>query len=371
MKLDPQQLWRKTPVMGRCVVILALILLAVRLALPYWIKDYVNRELCSSPQYKGSVAHVTVHLWRGAYRLKDVAIFKTGGQIKEPFFAARQIDLSLQWRELFHGAVVGSIRITEPEVNFVAGPTMEESQVGTNTSWISMVKSLFPVNFNRVEVDRGQIHFANHYSAPPVDVLLKNVQGVVTNLSNTPDLKAALPAGLVATGATGNGGGLRLDIRLAPKAPAPTFELTAQLTNVDMVALNDLFKAYGKFDVDRGLFSLYTSVAVKNGAYDGYVKVFFEDLKVFAWEKERHNNFVKVFWEAIVGTLATVLKNQPHDRLAAKVPISGTYGTNHVDVLSAIGSVLHNAFVRALIPRLDGPVTVNKVNNSDTKDSTQ
>jgi hypothetical protein len=226
-----------------------------------------------------------------------------------------------------------------------------------------MVESLFPLRFNRVEVDGGQIHFVNPYSQPPVDLLLKEVSAVVTNLSNTRDLKTSLPAGLNARGATPGGGGLSLNLKLDPMAPAPTFELTSQLTNVDLVSLNDFLKAYGKFDVDHGRFELYASVAAKDGHYDGYMKVFFENLSVFAWDKERHKNAVKVFWDAIVGTLATVFKNQPHDRLAAKVPITGAYGTNHVDVIAAVGSLLRNAFIHALVPAMDQPVTVNDVDN--------
>jgi hypothetical protein len=361
MRLYPRTLWRNTHVAVRWVLIIVLVLVAARLALPYWIKDYVNRELRTSPDYKGHIKTVTVHLWRGAYRVKDVEIYKTGGQVKEPFFAAKQLDLSVDWPELFHGAVVGSIVLDEPEVNFVVGPTSEQSQVGTNASWIGIVESLFPVKFNRVEVDGGQIHFVNHYSEPPVDMVLKDFSAVVTNLSNTRDLKTPLPAGLRATGATFGGGGISVNVKLDPMAPAPTFELTSQLTNVDLVSLNDFLKAYGKFDVDRGTFELYTSIAAKDGHYDGYLKVFFENLSVFAWDKERHKNALKVFWDAIVGTVATVLKNQPHDRLAAKVPITGDYGTNHVDVIAAVGSLLRNAFIQSLIPKLDQHVTVNDV----------
>lgn len=363
MKLDPRTLWRKSPILCRYAFILLLTLIAARIALPYWIKDYVNRQLRRSPDYSGRIQDVTVHLWRGAYKVRNIKIFRTGGRVKEPFFDARQAELSLEWPELLRGAIVGSMVLDQPEVNFVVGPTTEDSQTGTNTSWIGIVESLFPAQFNRVEVDGGQVHFINHYSKPPVDLLLKGVSAVVTNLSNARHLNTNLPAGLSATGATAGGGGLSVNVKLDPAAPAPTFELTSQVTNVDLVSLNDLFKAYGKFDVDRGLFALYASVAAKDGHYDGYSKVFFENLSVFAWDKERHKDILKVFWEAVVGTLATVFKNQPHDRLAAKVPIHGAYGTNHVDAISAIGSLLRNAYIHALIPKLDEQVTVNEVDD--------
>jgi len=125
--------------------------------------------------------------------------------------------------------------------------------------------------------------------------------------------------------------------------------------------LNDFLRAYGKFDVEKGEFAMFTSVAATNKAYDGYIKVFFNHLDVFAWKKERQKNILKIFWEAIVGTVATVLKNQPQDQLATKVPISGVYTNSSVDIATTIGELLRNAFIRALLPKYDKEVTTGEV----------
>src|SRR5436190_9848321 len=130
---------------------------------------------------------------------------------------------------------------------------------------------------------------------------------------------------------------------------------------MDLVALNDFLKAYGKFDVDRGLFALYTSIASKDGTYEGYVKVLFENLDVFAWEKERKKNVLEIFWQAIVGTLTTAFKNQPKDRLGTSIPVFGSYENPQVGVWSAVANLLQNAFIRALLPKVDREVTLEEV----------
>ena len=91
------------------------------------------------------------------------------------------------------------------------------------------------------------------------------------------------------------------------------------------------------------------------------MKVFFEDLNVFEWEKERKKNALEVFWQAIVGTLTTVFKNHPKDTLATRIPISGSYEKADVGVWSATMTLLRNAFVRALVPKLDEKITVEEV----------
>ena len=134
--------------------------------------------------------------------------------------------------------------------------------------------------------------------------------------------------------------------------PKPAFEMNCGLTNVDLTALNDFLRAYGKFDVERGTFALYTSVAADGGTYEGYFKVFFNDLDVFAWEKKRKKNILEVFWHAIVGGVATVFKNHPKDQLATKVPVSGSYTNSSVGIWTATATLLQYAFIHALVPKL-------------------
>jgi hypothetical protein len=256
---------------------------------------------------------------------------------------------------------VGQVIINRPQLNFVSGPTSEQTQTGKDEGWGDMLGSLFPFDLNRLEILNGQIHFQNEHSTPPVDIYVNQLSATATNLTNSRKVKSELPAGVTAHATTVGGGGFDLQVQLNPLADAPTFQLTAQLTNVNLVALNNFLKAYGKFDVERGEFALYTSVASKDGNFDGYLKVFFEKLNVFAWEKERQKNALQIFWQAIVGTLTTVLKNHSTDSLAARIPISGSYKDQKIGAWAAVGSLLRNAFIRALIPRIDEEMTTQKV----------
>jgi len=348
------------------IVIVVLLLIAGRLALPWAIKDYVNKRLQRIPDYSGSIGGIHVHLWRGAYEIRNIKIFKSNGKVHVPFFSSPSIDLAVEWRELFHRSLVASVIMTKPEVNFVSGPTKEQTQSGFQQPWGKTLASFFPTRINRFEVKDGQIHFQDLFKQQPVNIYMTNLHAVATNLTNTRKMGQTLPAGLDATGDTLGGGFFAMDLKMDPLNTSPTFELNASLTNVDLVALNNFMRAYGKFDVDRGNFQLFTSVASVNGNYTGHVKVLFKDLKVFAWEKERGKNALEVFWDAIVGVLAEGFKNHPHDQLATSVPISGSFNTTHVDIWGAVGSLLHNAFIRALLPTIDQPVHLQDVGKPGT-----
>jgi hypothetical protein len=218
-----------------------------------------------------------------------------------------------------------------------------------------------PFDINRLTITNGQVHFQNLQSKPPVDIFVNGVSVLATNFTNSRKITEKLPAGITAQGNTLGKGGLNFVIHVNPLASAPTFEMTGQLTNVDLVALNEFLKAYGKFDVAHGDFALFTSFAAKDGRYEGYCKVFFNNLKVFKWEKDKKKDALEIFWQAVVGTLTATFKNHPHDQLATKIPISGSFNKTDVHVWPTVATLLENAFIRSLIPKVDEPATIEKV----------
>src|SRR3954469_8779048 len=101
------------------IIVLAVAFIVVHTYLAIWVRDYVNRKLSEIPGYRGHVAAVTLHLWRGAYQVHHVDIKKTDGDVPVPFFTAPLVDLSVEWAALFNGALVGEIYFNQPELNFV------------------------------------------------------------------------------------------------------------------------------------------------------------------------------------------------------------------------------------------------------------
>jgi hypothetical protein len=363
---DMQSGWRQAP-FTRWALIVIIFLIAIRLALPFAVKAYVNHELNMAHDYSGTIGSINMALWRGGYRIHQIQIHRRTENVQSPLFSAPEVDLSVEWRELFHGSIVGEIVLRQPKLHFVSGPDPDQKQTGGDERWDKMLESLFPFKLNRVEIADGEIHFQNPSAKPPVDIYLSHLSATATNLTNSRNVKQKLPSGLIACGSTVGGGRLDLQLQMNLLQPMPTYEMICGLTNVDMVSLNDFLQAYGKFDVAHGTFALYTSVAADNGSYEGYFKVFFKNLDVFQWEKERKKNILAIFWQAIVGGVAKVFENHVKDQLATKVPISGSYTNSNVGIWTATGTLLQNAFIHALVPKLDEHVTVEHVEETEDK----
>ena len=119
--------WRRASRVSRWIFYIVISLIAARLALPYAVKTYVNGKLNEAGDYTGRVGDVNMKLWRGGYRIQQIQFFKKSGEVASPLFSAPEMDLSIERRELFHGAVVGEITIREPHINIVVGPTPEQT----------------------------------------------------------------------------------------------------------------------------------------------------------------------------------------------------------------------------------------------------
>ena len=309
---------------GQIVLALILLLIAVRIALPYIVKDYVNKTLSEIPEYSGRVGDVDIRLFRGAYIIEDAALVKTGGKVPVPFFSAKKIDLSVQWGALFEGSLVGEIELDSPKINFVAGPSKQTSQRGVDDSWTDKVKELFPLRINRFEIHNGEVHYRDFHRDPKVDIFLKNINADAENLTNSKDISKTLMATINAAGNAMGSGKFRLHADINPFEKSPMFNLDAELTNVDLPKLNNFIKAYGKFDVEKGTFQLYTELAASKGRFEGYIKPIFRNLQILSLEKDSSNP-LELFWEAIVGAVAGLFENKSKDQLAARIPFSGSF----------------------------------------------
>jgi hypothetical protein len=339
------------------VVLLLIVAIGVaRAMLPSFVRDYVNRTLDRNPLYAGEIGEVEIHLRRGAYAIRDVRISKTTGNVPVPFFAAKRLDFAIQWNALMHRKVVGRVLMEEPEINFVDASTEGEDQTGTGAPWLKLIEDLFPFRINGAIIRNGSIHFRAFQTKKPVDVYLSQVEATIDNLTNIRDEMKPLVSTVQATAVAMDHAKLEFKMTLDPFSYRPTFHMAMRLMGLDVTRLNDLAQAYGKFDFERGWFDLVVEADAKEGLLNGYVKPLFRDLKIFSLSEDiKDENVLQIFWQALVGGVTTILKNQPRDQFGTLVPFRGDLSqATNADILATIGNVLRNAFVRAYLPRLEG-----------------
>lgn len=345
-------LWRK---LGLTLLILAAVLGALRAILPWFLRDYVNRTLDRNILYEGRIGDVEIHLWRGAYSIHNIQISKRTGNVPVPFFATKQLDLAVQWNALLHGRIVGQLMMDSPQLNFVDDPNEDQSQTGGGGPWLEMIRDLFPFKINSALIHNGSVHFQTYQSQKPVDVYLSHLEGSIDDLGNVRDQTNPLVTTVQASALAMDQAKLELKMKLDPFSYRPTFHLVVRLLGLDVTKLNDLALTYGKFDFKRGWFDLVIEADDREGQLTGYVKPLFRDLKVFSLVQDiKEDNVLQFFWQALVGGTTTILKNFHRDQFGTLIPFrADTANTTTLDILTTIGNILRNAFVRAYLPQLE------------------
>ncbi len=342
------------------IMSIIIILVIIRLFLPRIVLHYANKSLANLEGYYGQIRDIDISLYRGAYQVDDIFIDRVDSSSgdRTPFFSSDKIDLSVEWNALFDGRVVGELAFINPVLIFTKDKAEPEQVQHDTSDFKQVLRDLMPLKVNRFEINNGSVHYKDETSKPVVDVKIDQLYALATNLSNVKDT-ALLSASITATGHVYKGT-LHLDMRLDPLADDPTFDMNAEIKNTSLPEFNDFFQAYGKLDVNKGTFGLYTEIAAKDRKFTGYVKPVINDLDVVGPE-DRDDNILRKLWEGIAGALGQVLENPKKEQVATKIPIEGNFDDTTIGTWYAITNVLKNAFIQALYPALDHQISIASV----------
>ena len=344
----------------RLIKILIIILAAIvifRIILPVWVLNFVNNRLAEISGYFGHVENIDICLYRGAYQVKELYINRVDSatQKQTELFTAPLIDISLEWKSLLKGRIVTELEFQSPTLKFTKDRTEPEQMEKDTNDFRKMLKAFTPTSVNRFEVFDGRIAYVDPNASPPVDIYMTNTHILARNLSNVVDT-TALPAKVEATSNV-YGGRVKFNMRINALADDPTYDMNVELKGADLTRLNDFFKAYADFDVNKGTFGMYMEMAAKDRKFIGYVKPFINDLDVVGRE-DRKDNILRKIWESIVGVAGEILEAPRPDQIATKVPIAGAYDDRTIGIWYAIWAALRNGIFKALMPTIDNQVNL-------------
>lgn len=357
---------KKRHIKWKILISLVALLIVVRIILPYVVLHYANKTLASMNGYYGHINDIDLAIYRGAYVIKDFYIDKVDSTLQQrvPFISSQVIDLSVEWKSLFQGRLVGELEFTNPVMLFTKDKAEPAAIQKDTNDFRKVLKSFMPLKINRFEIVNGKIQYIDATSAPKVNISMTNTHVLAQNLSSVED--TALLSATVIASADVYKGKLNFKMKLNPLSETPTFDMNAELKNTNLPDLNDFLKAYAKFDVHAGTFGLYAEVASKNGKFIGYVKPVIKNLDVIGSE-DRHDSFLNKLYEVLVGAAGVILKNSEEKQVATKIPIKGEYGKTVVGTWYAIIEVLRNAFIQALYPSIDNEITILSVNKVESE----
>src|SRR4051812_12980368 len=93
---------------GKIILVLVLLLIGVRLALPYLIRSQINKKLAEIPDYKGHVDEVHLALLRGAVSLDDLTVDHRLGDFA---LTNKDLDVDVSWKALLKRKLLADVNV--------------------------------------------------------------------------------------------------------------------------------------------------------------------------------------------------------------------------------------------------------------------
>ena len=198
----------------------------------------------------------------------------------------------------------------------VAGATAQAAKKMSNhPEWL--------IRIDQAKILNSELGFVNYATNPQYRVFLTEASLAMENFSNQ------LTEGTAFVKVAGQfmGSGLaQANGTFRPEKGSPDFTVQVRLVKTRLRSLNDVLRAYGRFDVTDGVFSVFSEFIVKNGHVKGYVKPFFKDVTVYDPQQDRDKGVIQKLYEGIVGDAMNALGNLPRNEVATKADISGAAG---------------------------------------------
>jgi hypothetical protein len=267
-------------------------------------------------------------------------------------------DGSIEFAPQMKSLIVRKITLDSVDADYIheapTGPVKEVAKEVGQTARKYSNEPTLQVKVDEVQVRNGQLGYMNRAAKPAYRIYFTDTTLELHNFSN--HLKDGVARGR-ATGKFMGSGPSQLQVAFRPETKGPDFNLNLAIENTDMRKLNNLFQAYGKFDVAAGVFSFYSEINVRQGKIDGYVKPLFQDMDVYDERQDREKNIFRKLYEGLVGGISSLLKNEPREEVATQTSISGDIESPQTSTWETVLRLIQNAFFKAILPGFEKEVS--------------
>jgi hypothetical protein len=299
----------------------------------------------------------------GSFDLKNVPIDYFKPVIARANLSIRNGLLSasgrMEYAPMIKVAHVRDLEISGMEIDYIHSERTKEAEIRRAEKLKKAAgevhgKPGVVLRLDQLRLKKCTLGMVNKKADPPYRVFLADTDLRLTNLSNQfvqGPAKAQLQGKFMGSGITA------ATAQFRPEKNGPDFDLNLKIEDTKLAAMNDLFRAYGDFDVTEGAFSFYSELHIKDSAITGYVKPFFKDMKVYDRRQDKDKKLFHQLYEKLVGGVAKLLESRSAEEVATKADVSGMVDKPRTNTWQIIGGLIKNAFFKAILPGFEDEVS--------------
>jgi hypothetical protein len=337
------------------IIILASIIIAVVAITPYFLKKKLNSILTEKVLgYTGKVEHLSIGLFAGHIKLRTLSLHSTAPtEGPKTSLHIPLIAIGFKWGQLLSKTLDLTITLDHPIVHYVPDvPVQQPADPTTPANQHQMLKDsleklvAFKINLELIE---GEIHYINPHSQPGWAVAIHKLNVHVSDFSNRIHLSNSSQVKVDFQLCDGTG---EVNLTVLPLASNLTFAVDFELKSINLVLLNELFRAFGKVDLESGILNLNGKMAVADNAVKGYLQPVLHELD-FIGESDQPDSFFQRVRERVLATIFSLLLHRRHGTLSIFIPIDGQLDDPALRNTTEIIAIIRKATIKALMPSVD------------------
>jgi hypothetical protein len=141
------------------------------------------------------------------------------------------------------------------------------------------------IEVREFDVTHSSFSYTDKTKDPNYRLFFSDSDIALKNLSNH---QRQGPADLALHGKFMGSGDTKVSGDFLASQHGPAFNMKVAIQNTDLPSMNDILRAYGRFDVAAGQFSVFSELSIKDGDMNGYVKPMFANLEVYNYQKDKN-----------------------------------------------------------------------------------
>lgn len=326
--------------LGGILGVLVLVL-GLRIALPFYLEHRINESLASHPTYLGEVKDVDISVFQLELVLHEL---KLSLRDQPEAFAAR-IDewiTGLSWKSFFSEEWILSSQILGAQVQ-MAYPGISELKKPDQTQKFNFKEDLPQFRIDSLEVEDAELELVFNGEKAQERLELPSIYISLTDFANWGGKRASLSlwAQIAPSGV------MHADMQMNPVDSPPDFQLSFYIKNLSLPSVNALVREKLSFDFEQGSLNLFAELSSQDGSYSGYLKPLLHNVEILTPEDFQEKG-IGALVDLAADFVKNIFENEEQEQVATRIPLEGQWADPELQIGPAIVTLLQNEIFKAL-----------------------
>lgn len=319
------------------VASLILFLTAIRLYLPYGLKNYlehiVNKEL---PRHQFEIGDLSLSLLKTDYQLEDVRLYRSKRKKTSPLMIVKTFKVDVHPFTMLSDVLLEGVKLEFQHDEKSFGKF--GSNKSSNKGWFETIRVVTLGHLQNLIIKNSSVHYRGENPKEEHFYLTKfNVKGEHLYQTRKED-------NFKLSGRFMGASNLEVWGKVNVQQKDPEIDLRAKFEKYPLKKINFFFQDYAHYKITKGEVEAYSEIHVKNKKLTAYLKPFVTDLKGEEMKGEESKKFNEGFQTTLKILSSRFLKNDKTESVGTLIPIEANPRKVNVDFSKALKIGIEHAF---------------------------